>query len=137
MSMTDKRVEPGSHPDMAPMPRPAAPGVARYEPGMVEVQFRPGLMPCVIAGGPGQGPSLAPGVALDDVNQLLRRYLAVSAEPTFTGTVEEGASSYKYDFVTLHFPSGANIVEIAEQLNRLSEVERAVALPSALPPRPG
>lgn len=110
------------------------PGGPRYEPGVVEVQFRAGLMPRVIPGGPGQPPSLAAGVPLDDVNQLLRRYQAVSAEPTFTGTVEEEGASYKSDFVTLHFPADANLQEIAAQLNQLSEVERAVALPSALPP---
>lgn len=109
------------------------PGGPRYEPGVVEVQFRAGLMPRVIAGGPGQPPSLAAGAPLDNVNQLLRRYQAVSAEPTFTSTVEEGGS-YKDDFVTLHFPAGANLQQIAEQLNQLSEVERAVPLPSALPP---
>lgn len=104
-----------------------------YEAGVVEVQFRTGLLPRVLPGGAGQPPSLAAGVPLDAVNQLLRLYLAVSAEPTFTGTKEEGPS-YKDDFVTLHFPADANLQEIAAQLNQLSEVERAVPLPSALPP---
>jgi hypothetical protein len=191
--MTDKRVGPGSNPDMAStpgsaMPRPALPGVPskqpnagmptpamhktaqeqmqppavqaanagdlprfpspshgpigpRYEPGVVEAQFRIGLMPRVIPGGPGQAPSLVAGaqspeagVPLNDVNDLLRRYQAVSAEPTFTFTVEEGGLPYLSDFVTLHFPADANVVEIAEQLNQLSDVERAAPLPAALPP---
>jgi hypothetical protein len=95
---------------------------ARYEPGVVEVQFRQGLMPRVIPGGPGQPPSLAAGVPLDDVNVLLRRYQAISAEATGS------------DLVTLHFPADANVLEIAGQLNQLGDVERAAPVPSALPP---
>jgi hypothetical protein len=104
------------------------------ESGVMEVQFRAGLMPRVLPGGSGQPPSLAAGVPLDAVNQLLRRYLAVSAEPTFTGAAKEEGPSYKDDFITLHFPADANLQEIAAQLNQLGEIERAVPLPSALPP---
>lgn len=122
----------------APSPGPIGP---RYESGVVEVQFREGLMPRVIPGGPGQAPSLvsgarsrAPGVSLDAVNEVLRRYHAVSAEPTFSGPDEDGDLPYRSDFVTLHFPSRADVREIAGQLNQLSDVERAVPLPGALPP---
>lgn len=148
--MTEKRVGPGADPDSASMPHPSmqaasgaelprfpspshGQGAPRYEAGVVEVQFRAGLLPRVIPGAPGQPPTLAAGVPFDAVNQLMLRYQAVSAEPTFAGAAEEGAS-YKDDFVTLHFAAGANLPEIAAQLNLLSEVERAMPLPSALPP---
>jgi hypothetical protein len=99
--------------DLPRFPSPShGPIGPRYEPGVVEAQFRIGLMPRVIPGGPGQAPSLVAGaqspeagVPLNDVNDLLRRYQAVSAEPTFTFTVEEGGLPYLSDFVTLHFPA--------------------------------
>lgn len=128
--------------DLPRFPSPSQGQIApRYEPGVVEAQFRLGLMPRVIAGGPGQAPSLVAGaqspeagIPLNDVNHLLQRYRAVSAEPTFAFTAEEGGLPYLSDFVTLHFPADANVVDIAEQLNQLSDVERAAPLPAALPP---
>jgi hypothetical protein len=130
------REQPNGGAALPRFPSPHGAGGSRFEPGAVEVQFRAGLMPRVTAGGPGQPPSLTAGVPFDTVNQLLLRYQAVGAEPTFAGAAEEGAS-YKDDFITLHFPAGANLEEIAAQLNQLQEVERAVPLPSALPPHPG
>lgn len=140
--MPPPAVQAGSGGDLPRFPSPSqGPIGPRPESGVVEVQFREGLMPRVMAGGPGQAPSLVsgarsrePGVSLDDVNELLRRYHAVSAEPTFSGADEEDDLPYRDDFVTLHFPSGANVREIAAQLNRLDDVERAVPLPAALPP---
>lgn len=129
----DAQEPPNGGAELPRFPSPHGSGGPRFEPGTVEVQFRAGLMPRVIAGGPGQPPSLTAGVPFDAVNQLLRRYQGLSAEPTFAGAAEEGAS-YKDDFVTLHFPAGANLQEIAAQLNQLSEVESAMPLPSALPP---
>jgi hypothetical protein len=157
--MTEKRVGPEQDPGMVPMPRPGMPGTPqeqssagmptpamqpgssaelprfpspshgpsepRYEPGVVEVQFRQAVMPRVVPGGPGQPPSLAAGVPLDDVNRLLRRYQAISAEVTGS------------DLVTLHFPADADVLDIAGQLNQLSDVERAAPVPSALPPAGG
>jgi subtilisin family serine protease len=125
----------------------------RFEPGVVEVQFREGMQPSVVSGRVNAAPALHSagqaqpgGVTLDDVNQILQRYQLVSAEPTFSGTVEEATSArataqlhgidapHLSDFVTLHFPADANVSEIADQLNQLPQVERAVPVPSALPP---
>jgi hypothetical protein len=153
-AMPRPAMQAGSGGDIPRFPAPSdGPIGPRHEPGVVEVQFREGLMPRVIPGGPGQAPALAAnglsreaGVTLDDVNQLLRRYQVVSAEPTFIGTVEDGdqarvsatrqgiAVPQLSDFVTLHFASDANVSEIAEQLNQLSGVERAVPVPTARPP---
>lgn len=70
----------------------------------------------------------------------------MSAEPTFSGSVEEATTArltaqqhgidapHLSDFVTLHFPNDANVSEIADQLSQLPQVERAVPVPSALPP---
>ena len=129
----DAGEQPNGGAELPRFPSPHGSGGPRFQPGTVEVQFRAGLMPRVIPGAAGPPPSLTAGMPLDAVNQLLLRYQAVSAEPTFAGAAEEGAS-YKDDFVTLHFPAGANLQEIAAQLNQLSEVERALPLPSALPP---
>jgi acylphosphatase len=126
----------------------------QYEQGVVEVQFREGVAPNVMSPSSAKAPAIgsrsasSPAAAsLDQVNQLLQRYKAVSAEPTFTGTVEEGdrarstASAqgidvpHLNDFVTLHFPPDANVAEIAEQLSALDEVERAVPVPVARPPQ--
>jgi hypothetical protein len=125
----------------------------QYEKGVVEVQFREGVTPNVMPANSAQAPAIGsrsasrPGAgALDEINQLLQRYKAVRAEPTFTGTVEEGDRArttatqqgivvpHLNDFMTLHFPPDANVAEIAEQLSKLADVERAVPVPVARPP---
>ena len=125
----------------------------QYEQGVVEVQFREGVAPTVMPANAAKAPAIgsrsgaSPGASsLDEVNQLLQRYKAVRAEPTFTGTAEEGDRAratasqqgidvpHLNDFVTLHFPADANVAEIAEQLSQLAEVERAVPVPIARPP---
>lgn len=139
------------------IPRFPAPNSGRsspqYEQGVVEVQFREGVTPNVMPADSAQAPAIGsrsearPGAGtLDEVNQLLQRYKAVRAEPTFTGTVEAGDRAranatqqgidvpHLNDFVTLHFPPDANVAEIAEQLSKLAEVERAVPVPLARPP---
>jgi hypothetical protein len=125
----------------------------QYEKGVVEVQFREGVTPNVMPANSAQAPAIGsrsasrPGAgALDEINQLLQRYKAVRAEPTFAGTVEEGDRArttatqqgivvpHLNDFMTLHFPPDANVAEIAEQLSKLADVERAVPVPVARPP---
>jgi len=83
---------------------------------------------------------------LDEVNHLLRRHRLLSAEPTLLTSHEQATSAqttarlqginvpHLGHFVTLHFPSDANVQEIASQLNDLAAVERAVPIPTALPP---
>ena len=139
-------------PDFPRFGPPGEPSGPRYEPGVVEVQFREGLMPSVM-----QGDNAAPAlrsfgqnqpveVTLAEVNQILQRYSLLSAEPTFQTSIEQATMAkataqqqgidapHLSDFVTLHFPTNANLAEIAEQLNKLPQVARAVPVPSALPP---
>jgi subtilisin family serine protease len=128
--------------------RPLGPS---YEPGVVEVQFREGVQPNVsggLAGGPAEIRSAAEQ-PLDSVNQLLRQYHLVKAEPTFLTSHEEAATAqatarekgidapHLGHFVTLHFPDNANIQKIAAELSQLPEVERALPVPAALPPSLG
>jgi subtilisin family serine protease len=151
---TDQNRTRSAGPDFPRFAPPGGPSGPRYEPGVVEVQFREGLMPSVMQG---QDRDTAPAlrsfgqtqpaeVTLAEVNQILQRYLLVSAEPTFQTSIEQATMArataqqqgidapHLSDFVTLHFPSNANVSEIAEQLNKLPQVERAVPVPSALPP---
>jgi hypothetical protein len=144
---------PGAAPPGGPteLPRFAAPGgggrPASFEPGVVEVQFRADVAPTLTTGG-----STAPSVAaadggdLGEMNQLLRRYGLRQAEPTIlieradATAAQELARSQGIDaphlaqFVTLHFADDADTSRIAEELNGLPEVERAVVVPTALPP---
>ncbi|MES3024574.1 MAG: S8 family serine peptidase [Pseudomonadota bacterium] len=119
----------------------------RYQPGLVEVEFRDGLLPSVTHGETDLWPSVRAGAAaLDALNEVLQRYQLISAEPSFGGMPAEwGAAQataagqgvqlpHLGNFVTLHFPSDANVGEIAELLRQLPEVERAVPLPTVRPP---
>jgi len=130
---------------------PGRPSGPMYEPGVVEVQFREGLLPSVTLLGADGAPSLesrsAPNdAALAAVNQILQRYRLVGAEPTFTRTVEEGDQAlaaarqqgidvpHLADFVTLRFPPDANVTQIAAELCSSPQVARAVPVPTARPP---
>jgi subtilisin family serine protease len=130
--------------DITPGKRPPA----QFEPGVVEVQFREGVVPTVAAQGL-EGPvqiRSAADIGLDQVNTVLRRYQLVKAEPTFLTSHEEATTAQATaraqgieapllsHFVTLHFPEETNIQEVANELNKLPEVERAVPVPVALPP---
>ncbi|MGZ4974876.1 MAG: S8 family serine peptidase, partial [Limisphaerales bacterium] len=119
-----------------------------YEPGTVEVQFREGISPNVLTAGPGAPAQIrsAAEAPMDEVNRVLQRYQLVSAEPTLLTTHEEATAAqatarsqgidapHLAHFVTLHFPNEANVHEIAAELSQLDQVERAVAVPTALPP---
>lgn len=119
-----------------------------YEPGVVEVQFREGLMPSVISGAAGAPAQIrsASDTDVSAINNILRRYQILTAEPTFLTTHEEATAAqataraqgleapHLGHFVTLHFPEGADTRQIAEELSKLPEVEQAIAVPTALPP---
>jgi acylphosphatase len=79
------------------------------------------------------------------VNTILRKYQALGAEPTFNIThdaASEAQTTAKLQgidaphlahFVTVHFPSNADVRAIADELNQLPEVETAVPVPKAIP----
>jgi hypothetical protein len=122
-----------------------AAGHAVYEPGVVEVQFRENVAPTLRR--TGAAPSIAAdGGGLDEMNQILSRFGLVQAEPTFQTTRAEATAAqtvaraqgidapHLAQFMTLHFASNADAPRIAEELSALPQVERAVAVPMALPP---
>ena len=133
------------------LPRFGSPGGQQappsYEPGVVEVLFREGVSPGVIAGGTASpGEIRSPSAALDDVNRILERYHVKRIEPTFhldhesATTAQSVARDQGIDvphlahFVTLRFPAGADVQAIARELSDLADVEKAVPVPIALPP---
>jgi hypothetical protein len=137
--------------DTTELPRFGTPGgggrPAAFEPGVVEVQFRADVAPTLTTDAAAT-PSVAAadGGELDEMNQILRRYGLRQAEPTIlisradAVAAQELAQGQDSDvpllaqFVTLHFAEDADTQRIAEELNGLPEVERAVAVPTALPP---
>ena len=133
------------------LPRFGSPGGQQappsYEPGVVEVLFREGVSPGVIAGGTASpGEIRSPSAALDDVNRILERYHVKRIEPTFhldhesATTAQSVARDQGIDvphlahFVTLRFPAGSDVQAIARELSDLADVEKAVPVPIALPP---
>jgi subtilisin family serine protease len=118
-----------------------------WEPGVVEVQLREGAGPAVVAVGTDEAAAEISSEAADlsELNRLLQQYGLQQAEPTFQRSEGSDVSSYaepqSFDvpslqsFVTLHFPPDADTVQIAGDLERVPEVERAVPIPRAIPPQ--
>ena len=122
-----------------------------WEPGVVEVQFQEGTRPEISAtGAEGEAPAeirSAEDVDLNELNRILRQYELQRAESTFQRSPEQASEAQAeaqrqgievpnfLSFVTLHFPAEANTEHIAEELNQLPEVERAVPVPRAIPPQ--
>ncbi|MFK5645249.1 S8 family serine peptidase [Ornithinimicrobium sp. LYQ121] len=119
-----------------------------YEPGVVAVEFLDQVRPEIVAGGGDSPPEIASG-GVDDVselNQILRENNLESAESSFLVSEEQldadapGVDAEGEDlptlanFVTLHFPAAADTRAIADQLDALPEVARAIPMPRALPP---
>ena len=119
-----------------------------YEPGVVEVQFRDGVVPAITASRVGAAAEVRSETIgpLDEFNRILQQHRLVRAEPTFQTTHEEATAAqtmaqrqgidapHHGHFVTLHFSSDADTQEIADELSKVAEVERAVPVPIALPP---
>ena len=143
---------PGIAADPTELPRFAPPGGVggrppAFEPGVVEVQFRADVAPTLTTDG-STTPSVAAagGEGLDAMNELLRRYGLRQAEPTILISQADAtaAQALAQDqgidaphlgrFLTLHFAEDADTPRIAEELSNLPEVERAVVVPTALPP---
>jgi hypothetical protein len=128
-------------PDSAPQPA--------FEPGVVEVEFREGVRPQVLEAIEGAPSAIASavGTELAPLNEILVRYQIEGAEPSILTSEEAAAEAQAAaqeqgievpnlgNFVTLHFPSDTNTQAVSEELSRLPEVERAVAVPKALPPQ--
>lgn len=132
----------------AELPRFAGPhgGPAAFEPGVVEVQFRDDVAPALTTDGPVPSVATAAGETLDAMNELLRRHGLRQAEPTILISQADATAAqalvrdqgmqapHLAAFLTLHFAEDADTPRIAAELSSLPEVERAVAVPTALPP---
>jgi subtilisin family serine protease len=145
---TAEHSSPGAGPGL---PRFVLPGGGRptpsFEPGVVEVLFREGVSPSVIPGDTtSPGAVRSPSAPLAEVNRILQRYRVQSIEPTFLLTHEAATSAqtvardqgidvpHLAHFVTFRFPADSDVQAIAEELSGLAEVEKAVPIPTALPP---
>ncbi|NUP13222.1 MAG: S8 family serine peptidase [Polyangiaceae bacterium] len=118
------------------------------EPGVVEVQFREGVAPTIAAGAgaPVAFTTAAKATSLDRFNEIARQHGMLSAEPSIDIDMAEATAAqavarsqgvdvpHYANLVTLHFPNDADTVAIAAELRRLPEVERAIAVPRAIPP---
>jgi hypothetical protein len=120
-----------------------------FEPGVVEVEFREGVRPNIIPATARSSSVISSpeDVDLTGLNQILQKYQLEKAEPSFQ-TSEQEASRVQLvakqqgvdvpnfgNFVTLHFPEDSDTQRIAQELSQLPEVERAVAVPKAIPPQ--
>lgn len=133
------------------------PGLSRFpgdggagpelQPGLVEVEFRESVQPEVLGASARGGDALrSPSAELDRLNSILREHAVVSVEPSFRQGPDEAAAASETarggglavpglsNFVTLRFPPDADTVRIASELGSLPEVERAVPVPTYLPP---
>lgn len=119
-----------------------------FEPGIVEVEFREGVRPQITpptAEAPYAIVSL--GQTLGELNRILQNHGLQRAESSFQISEQQAAEAQATaqekgfvvpnlgNFVTLHFPPDADTQRIAQELSQLSEVERAVAVPKAIPPQ--
>ena len=132
---------------------PTGAPAAAWEPGEVEVQFRDGVAPTVVAAAATRGAGAEPtlrspaGVDLTDFNRIVQAHGLERAEPTLNTPAEEAATAQTAarqlgmdipnlaSFVTLHFPDGSDTAQIARELEQLPEVVRAVPVPKAIPPQ--
>lgn len=136
-----------------PMFRPSVipPGVSSppsLEPGLIEIEFKDHVrpeLPAPTVRAPMEVRSTA-GHDLSELNQLLQRHGLQKADPTFR--VPPGGLAAPptppapgiqvpnlSNFVTLQFPPDADVHRIAQELNQLQQVARAVPVPKAIPPQ--
>ncbi len=120
-----------------------------YEPGVVEVEFSEGVRPQVVPGAADAPSAIASpaDVNLTALNEILQRNQLERAESSFQIAEPDAIQAQAVakqqgvdvpnlgNFVTLHFPAEADTQRIAKELGQLSEVERAVAVPKAIPPQ--
>jgi hypothetical protein len=142
---------PGAGPELPRFVTPGArPTTPSYEPGVVEVLFRDGVSPTVISADTTSPAAVrSPSASLNEVNRILQRHGAQSIEPTFLLTHEAATTAqttardqgidvpHLAHFVTIRFPADADVQAIAEELRALPDVEKAVPVPTALPPDVG
>jgi subtilisin family serine protease len=133
-------------------PSDAAPGTPQspsWEPGVVEVQFREGVRPEVQVAEADAPPQISSPTEADltPLNRILRQHRLREVEPTFETSPESAEAAQTVaqrrgietpnlrHFVTLRFPTDAEVRRIAQELNQLEDVEQAAPVPRAVPPQ--
>jgi hypothetical protein len=132
-------------PNLAPGTIPAA----QLEPGVVEVEFKEGVVPTINPAARGASVELSSptGANLGEFNRIMQVYGLQKAEKSLVTSPQEAASVQTAareqgidlpnlgNFVTLRFPEGADTPQIARELETIDSVVRAVAVPKAIPPQ--
>ena len=117
-----------------------------WEPGIVEVQFKEGIVPQLMLVDNQPNIRSSAAVELNQLNQILQKYHLIKGEKTFITAEHEATDAQAHaqrqgvkipnlsNFVTLHFPPDADVHNIAKEITQLQDVERAVPIPRAAPP---
>ena len=149
MVRKSREESPSNSPSFGPDEIPSStPSAKTWEPGVVEVEFQQVVRPSAAATRSGAPPEIqsAAGTRLRSLNQILKKNKLERAEPSFQTSMEEADRAQAAarirgidapnlgNFITFHFPKDADTEKIAEELNQLSEVVRALPVPTALPP---
>jgi subtilisin family serine protease len=113
----------------------------------IEIEFKEEVRPEIITPSDShQEIKSSTNIKLDDLNQILRKYNLQKSESTFEISAEEAHEAQSTaksvgtevpnlkNFVTLHFPPNSDAKQIAQELDKLPEVLRAVPIPKAAPP---
>ena len=122
----------------------------QWQPGLVEVQFRREVRPEILSSAAGTSAELrSPSQELDAFNQIVRRHALMGVEPSIRDLPDEGAATAATlapgadpdaevpdfsAFVRLQFPPDVDTAGFAAELASLTDVERAVPVPTYLPP---
>jgi subtilisin family serine protease len=113
----------------------------------IEIEFKEEVRPEILTPAEGQLEFRSSSeIELNNLNQILRKYNVQKSEPTFEISTEEAREAQSTarsrgievpnlkNFVTLHFPPNSDTKQIAQELDKLPEVLRAVPIPKAIPP---
>ena len=122
---------------------------AQWEPGVVEVEFKEGVVPTINLAVRGTSVELSSptGTNLGEFNRIVQRHGLQKAEMSLVTPPQEAAAVQAAareqgialpnlrNFVTLRFPEEADTPQIARELKTIDSVVRAVAVPRAIPPQ--
>lgn len=112
---------------------------------VIQVQFKTPIQPAAVTADPAKLEFAAPsGFDLSNLRAIVKQNGLLKVEHSFrsaanallAGAVAPSAApaSHKAAFVDLHFPPTADVGKIVAELRGLPEVERAVEMPTAIPP---
>lgn len=119
------------------------PAQAPSRPSIVQVELKHPVEPVIEskADAPIVTFSAPSHVNLSGFHAVLHEHGMLKAEPSFRGSPRPSLRPTAMDdpekrkFIDLHFPPNADLDEVVKRLNALPEVERAIVMPAAIPPR--